>query len=95
MSPTPARASEAVTVNARIETSDGHRATDLATRLMLTMPTMDMAPVEIPLTRSEDGAYVARATFPMAGAWLARVELTPPGAAPLRADFDVPVLQAS
>jgi hypothetical protein len=92
--PAPTRATEAVTVTARVETSDGHPATDLAARLALTMPTMDMAPVEIPLASDEDGAYVARTSFPMAGAWLAVVELTPPGAAPLRADFDVPVLQA-
>jgi YtkA-like len=89
--PSPARAGRAVTVTARITASDGRAATDLAARLVMTMPTMDMAPIESPLALNEDSAYIARTAFPMSGAWLVRVELTPGGATPLRADFDVPV----
>jgi len=43
------------------------------------------------LALNADGAYTARTTFPMSGAWLVRVELTPPNATSLHADFDVPV----
>jgi len=87
----PARAGDAVTVSARVEGSDGRPVTDLAARLVMTMPTMEMGPVATPLTPNADGTYAARTNFPMSGAWLVRVELTPAGAAPLRADFEVPV----
>jgi hypothetical protein len=89
--PTPARAGEINTITARIESSDGRLTTEVSARLILTMPTMDMAPIETTLALSAGGVYSARATLPMTGAWLVRVELTPPGSAPLYADFDVPV----
>ena len=89
--PTQARVEQETTVTAQIEDSDGRSAHDVMARLILTMPTMDMSPVVAPLTLNADGAYTSHTTFPMSGAWLVRVELTPPGAAPLRADFDVPV----
>jgi nitrogen fixation protein FixH len=89
--PPRAHASETSTVTARIENSDGRPVGDVTARLMMTMPTMDMAPVEAALALNADGAYTARTAFPMSGAWLVRVELTPPGATPVRADFDVPV----
>ncbi|HEY7019982.1 MAG TPA: FixH family protein [Ktedonobacterales bacterium] len=90
-SPTQTRIDQEATITAQIEDSDGRPVRDVTARLIMSMPTMDMSPVEAPLTLKADGAYTARATFPMSGAWLVRVELTPPGAAPLRADFDVPV----
>ena len=90
-SPAQTRVDQEATIAAQIEDSDGSPVRDVAARLMLTMPTMDMSPLEAPLTLNADGAYTARATFPMSGAWLVRVELTSPGAAPLHADFDVPV----
>jgi len=90
-SPAPARVDQEATITAQIEDSDGRPARDVTARLIMTMPTMDMAPIEAPLALNADGAYTARATFPMSGAWLVRVELTPPNATPLRADFDVPV----
>ena len=89
--PAQARAGQAATITARIVDSDGRPVSDVAARLILTMPAMDMTPVETPLALNADGAYTARTTFPMSGAWLVRIELTPPGAASLRADFDVPV----
>jgi hypothetical protein len=89
--PTPARAGEMNTITARIETSDGRLTTEVSARLILTMPTMDMTPIQTPLALGADGVYIARTTVPMTGAWLVRVELTPPGSAPLYADFDVPV----
>jgi hypothetical protein len=91
LDPASARAGEATTITARIEGDDGRAMNDVAARLIMTMPAMDMAPSETPLTTSGDGRYTARTSFPMSGAWLVRVELTPPGATPLRADFDVPV----
>lgn len=90
-SPAQARVDQEATITAQIEDSDGRPVRDVMARLIMTMPTMDMSPVEAPLTLSADGAYTARATFPMSGAWLVRVALTPPGASPLHADFDVPV----
>jgi nitrogen fixation protein FixH len=89
----PARAhvGQVATITAQIVDSDGHPVSDVTARLIMTMPAMDMTPVETPLATSADGAYSAHMTFPMSGAWLVRVELTPPEAAPLRADFDVPV----
>jgi hypothetical protein len=90
-SPARARVDQETTVTAQIEDSDGRPVSDVTARLIMTMPTMDMSPVETPLTLDRDGAYTARTTFPMSGAWLVRVELTPPNATPLRADFDVPV----
>jgi nitrogen fixation protein FixH len=89
--PAQARAGDSSTVTARIVDSDGRPVSDVAARLIMTMPAMDMTPTETPLTARADGAYSARATFPMSGAWLVRIELTPPDAAPLHADFDVPV----
>ena len=90
-SPAQARVDQEATITAQIEDSDGSPARDVTARLILTMPTMDMAPIEAPLALNAEGAYTARTTFPMSGAWLVRVELTPPNATPLRADFDVPV----
>jgi nitrogen fixation protein FixH len=78
-------------LSARVEESDGRPASGLAVRLVMLMPSMDMAPVETPLALRADGTYTARATFPMSGAWQVRVELTPPGATPAHTDFDVPV----
>jgi nitrogen fixation protein FixH len=91
VAPTPAHAGDAVVVSARVEESDGRPASGLSVRLLMTMPAMDMTPVETPLALNADGAYAARTTFPMSGAWLVRVELAPPGAAPTHTDFDVPV----
>jgi hypothetical protein len=90
-SPAQAHAGQAATITARIVDSDGQQVNDVAARLIMTMPTMDMSPVETPLTLDTVGAYTARTTFPMSGAWLVRVQVTPPGVAPLRADFEVPV----
>jgi hypothetical protein len=90
-SPAQTRVDQEATVTAQIEDSDGRPVRDVTARLIMTMPTMDMSSVEAPLTLNADGAYTARTTFPMPGAWLVRVELTSTGAAPLRADFDVPV----
>ncbi|HEY7094268.1 MAG TPA: FixH family protein [Ktedonobacterales bacterium] len=90
-SPAQARVDQEATITAQIEDSGGRPVRDVTARLIMTMPTMDMSPVEAPLALNADSAYTARATFPMSGAWLVRVELTPPGATPLRADFDVPV----
>jgi hypothetical protein len=89
--PAQARANQVAAITAKIVESDGRPVSNVAAQLVMTMPTMDMAPVETPLALSADGAYTARATFPMSGAWLVRVELTSPGASPVRADFDVPV----
>jgi nitrogen fixation protein FixH len=89
--PLPAHAGEQVAFQTRIEDGDERPASDVTARLVMTMPTMDMAPIEAFLVPTADGAYAAHATFPMSGSWLVRVEVTPPGAAPLRADFDVPV----
>jgi nitrogen fixation protein FixH len=86
-----ARVDQEATITAQIEDSDGRPVRDVTAQLIMTMPTMDMSPIEASLTPNADGAYTARATFPMSGAWLVRIELTPPGAAPLHADFDVPV----
>jgi YtkA-like protein len=90
-SPTQARINQEATITAQVQDSDGRPVHDVTARLVMSMPTMDMSPVEAPLTLSADGAYTARPTFPMSGAWLVRVELTLPGATPLHADFDVPV----
>jgi nitrogen fixation protein FixH len=87
----PARAGEAATLIARVEDGDGHLADGLTTRLVMTMPTMEMASLETSLQPSSSGAYWAQTVFPMAGEWLVRVELTSPGAAPIHADFSVPV----
>jgi hypothetical protein len=89
--PLPARAGEQVTIQARFADDNDRPATNVPARLVMTMPAMDMAPGEALLVPTVDGAYAARTTFPMSGSWLVRVELTPPGAAKLRADFDVPV----
>jgi hypothetical protein len=91
VSPAEARSDQEATITAQIEGSDGRPVSDVTARLIMTMPTMDMAAVETSLALNADGVYTARATFLMAGAWLLRVELTPPGATPLHADFDVPV----
>jgi hypothetical protein len=90
-SPAQARVDQETTVTAQLEDSDGRLVRDVTARLIMTMPTMDMSPIKAPLALNADGAYTARTTFPMSGAWLVRVELTPTGAAPLHADFDVPV----
>jgi hypothetical protein len=90
-SPAQARVDQEATVTSQIEDSDGRPVRDVTARLIMTMPAMDMSPVEAPLALNADGAYTARTTFPMSGAWLVRVELTPPNAASLHADFDVPV----
>ena len=89
--PAQAHAGQAATITARIVDSDDRPVSDVTARLIMTMPAMDMTPVETLLATSAGGAYSARTTFPMSGAWLVRIELTPPGAAPLWADFDVPV----
>ncbi len=89
--PLPARAGEQVTIQARFEDVNHRTATDVPARLVLTMPAMDMAPVEVLLVPTADGAYAARTRFPMSGSWLVRVELSPSGTTPVRADFDVPV----
>jgi nitrogen fixation protein FixH len=93
--PWQTRAGDASMVTAKIEDSDGRLVSDVTARLMLSMPTMDMTPVAMALAPSGNGVYTARTTFPMSGAWLVRVELAPLGAAPVHADFDVPVRQAS
>lgn len=90
-SPAQARVDQEAIITAQIEDSDGRPVSDVTARLIMSMPTMDMAPLEMALAPSGDGAYTARMTFPMSGAWLVRVELTPPSGAPLHADFDVPV----
>jgi YtkA-like len=91
ITPAPARTGQSVMVTARVEDVDGHPAMGLAARLTMTMPTMEMATVETPLALNADGIYEALVTLAMAGEWRVRVELTPPGAAAVRADFDVPV----
>jgi hypothetical protein len=91
ITPAPASTSQSVIVQARVEDVDGHPAKGLAARLTMTMPTMEMATVETPLALNADGTYQALVTFAMAGEWRVRVELAPPGAAAVRADFDVPV----
>jgi nitrogen fixation protein FixH len=91
LDPGLAHTGDATTVTAQIEDSNSRPVSDVTARLILSMPTMDMTPVEMALPPSRNGAYTAHMAFPMSGAWLVRVELTSPGAAPLHADFDVPV----
>jgi YtkA-like protein len=94
-SPAQARVDQEVTITAQIADSDGRPVHDVTARLIMAMPTMDMSPIETPLTLNAADAYTARTTFPMSGAWLVRVELTPPNATSLHAYFDVPVRQVS